>query len=64
MCFAALGDKAKGSSQVELLLCSCIRREAPPDIRIRIPSIVIRISIARAAIRRIIPIAAREKLRH
>jgi hypothetical protein len=41
---------------------SCIRRKASPDIRIRIPAIVIRIPIPRAAIRGIRPIAARKKL--
>jgi hypothetical protein len=44
---------------VELL--SCIRRKPRPDIRIRIPAIVIRIPRPGAGIRPIIPIAARDK---
>ncbi|MCX5819752.1 MAG: hypothetical protein NT047_07560, partial [Deltaproteobacteria bacterium] len=66
MCFASgsSGDKAmKSSQEFRSKLQSCIRDEARADIRIRIPAIVIRITIARAANRSIVPIAAGDQLR-
>ena len=53
----------KSSQEYRSNLSSCIRHEARADRRIRIPAIVIRITIARAAIRSIVPITAGKKLR-
>ena len=66
MCFApGLSEyKAmKSSQEFRSEVVSCIRNEARTDIRIRIPAIVIRITIARTGIRAIVPIAAGEQLR-
>ena len=53
----------KSSQEFRSEVVSCIRNEARTDIRIRIPAIVIRITIARTGIRAIVPIAAGEQLR-